>query len=391
MNIGPGGKQKPLSDTIIPLSNPPPKPGCLDTHRVPQSLVYPSSHPNKTFAGKLKGMRAVLEESVSVWDEYIERLQRQSVVGKSAEAMGQEDTLMNHDLAEAKVISDDDAPVTVTVQAKCTIIPSSHLTASNNSATPELSSHKNMQQTLQPNWTPSLTEDLVELSSEGDEAMGHKGKHLHWAHDPSFFTADAHSSACLIDDTEETSSTRNATPAAMDNFLSNIDVQDTLMTPVLRCEERSCDVSAFFGKPYVHKAKDGKTRSVQDCESCKKKGYPCQIVSDTPTCQCHIAFQHSNNYHQWCKTNNFESMLPQDIKECKTAVAISQVVSGTVNLMCDAWQASNANGYFATTDHWIEETSPGVWQLECAVLGFTQLNNSHNGQCLGQALFKIVD
>jgi hypothetical protein len=74
MNISPGGKQKPLRDTIIPLSNPPPKPGCLDTCGLPQSLVYPSSHPNEKLAGKLKGMRVVLEERVSVWDEYIERL-----------------------------------------------------------------------------------------------------------------------------------------------------------------------------------------------------------------------------------------------------------------------------------------------------------------------------
>ncbi|KAG0707298.1 hypothetical protein DFH29DRAFT_995100 [Suillus ampliporus] len=74
MNIGPGGKQKSLHDTIIPLSNPLPKPGRLDTRGVPQSLVYPSSHPNEKLAGKLKGMRAVLEERESVWDEYIERL-----------------------------------------------------------------------------------------------------------------------------------------------------------------------------------------------------------------------------------------------------------------------------------------------------------------------------
>ncbi|KAG2136105.1 uncharacterized protein EDB93DRAFT_1064088, partial [Suillus bovinus] len=27
-------------------------------------------------------------------------------------------------------------------------------------------------------------------------------------------------------------------------------------------------------------------------------------------------------YRQWCKTNNFELMLPQDVKECKTAAAV---------------------------------------------------------------------
>ncbi|KAG1730268.1 uncharacterized protein EDB91DRAFT_1252743 [Suillus paluster] len=98
------------------------------------------------------------------------------------------------------MISDDDTPVAITV------------------ATPEFSSHKNIQQTLQPiaitnsrnagkcnlvdaDWTPSLTEDLVELSSEGDKAMGHKGQHLCRAHDPSFMDY-ACSSASLMDDTD---------------------------------------------------------------------------------------------------------------------------------------------------------------------------------------------
>ncbi|KAG2039891.1 hypothetical protein BDR03DRAFT_1008574 [Suillus americanus] len=61
MNVGPRGKQKYLCDTIIPLSNPPPKPGRLDTCGVPQTLIYPSSHPNEKLTGKPKGMRAVLE------------------------------------------------------------------------------------------------------------------------------------------------------------------------------------------------------------------------------------------------------------------------------------------------------------------------------------------
>lgn len=66
-------------------------------------------------------------------------------------------------------------------------------------------------------------------------------------------------------------------------------------------------------------------------------------------------------------------------------------MSGAVNLTCDAWQASNVDRYFAATGHWIEESSPGTWELQCAIIGFTILNNSHNGQHLGQALYKIVD
>lgn len=69
----------------------------------------------------------------------------------------------------------------------------------------------------------------------------------------------------------------------------------------------------------------------------------------------------------------------------------SDIVKGEISLTCDAWQASNTDGYFAVSGHWVEEPSPGVWKVESALLGFTRLNNSHNGRRLGQALFKIVD
>jgi hypothetical protein len=69
----------------------------------------------------------------------------------------------------------------------------------------------------------------------------------------------------------------------------------------------------------------------------------------------------------------------------------SQYVAGEVSLTCDAWQASNTDGYFAVTGHWIEERSPGKWTLENALLGFTRMNTAHNGDRLGQALFKICD
>ena len=66
-------------------------------------------------------------------------------------------------------------------------------------------------------------------------------------------------------------------------------------------------------------------------------------------------------------------------------------VTGEVNLTCDAWQADNADGYFAVTGHWIEESVPTQWELKSDLLGFTRLNNAHNGERLGQALFKIAD
>jgi hypothetical protein len=65
-------------------------------------------------------------------------------------------------------------------------------------------------------------------------------------------------------------------------------------------------------------------------------------------------------------------------------------VTGEVNLTCDAWQASNTDGYFAVTGHWIEETMPTQWELKSGLLGFTQLSNAHNGERLGQALYKII-
>ena len=33
----------------------------------------------------------------------------------------------------------------------------------------------------------------------------------------------------------------------------------------------------------------------------------------------------------------------------------SPAVVGEISLTCDAWQASNTDGYFAVTGHWIEE------------------------------------
>ena len=64
-------------------------------------------------------------------------------------------------------------------------------------------------------------------------------------------------------------------------------------------------------------------------------------------------------------------------------------VKGKVSLTCNTWQASNVDGYFAVTGSWIEEVN-GQWELQTALLGFTQLNNAHNGVRLGQALFKVI-
>ncbi|KAJ8503453.1 hypothetical protein ONZ45_g10852 [Pleurotus djamor] len=70
---------------------------------------------------------------------------------------------------------------------------------------------------------------------------------------------------------------------------------------------------------------------------------------------------------------------------------MSGAVKGKVSATCDGWQASNVDAYFAVTAHWVEEHHPGVWALEMALIGFTQINNSHNGLRLGQVLYKIAE
>ena len=47
----------------------------------------------------------------------------------------------------------------------------------------------------------------------------------------------------------------------------------------------------------------------------------------------------------------------------------SKMVSGEISLTCNAWQASNTDGYFAVIGHWVEEQAPGKWKLEHALLG----------------------
>jgi hypothetical protein len=118
MNVNPEGKQKLLRETTIPTTNPPPKPGCRDTRGLLQEMVYSSTHPDFELCGKAKGMKAVLQEQESVWDELSTRCNGK-VVGKckccktlqakkdtegrvaAAEAMGQEDTLTDEEISQA--------------------------------------------------------------------------------------------------------------------------------------------------------------------------------------------------------------------------------------------------------------------------------------------------
>lgn len=63
---------------------------------------------------------------------------------------------------------------------------------------------------------------------------------------------------------------------------------------------------------------------------------------------------------------------------------------GLISLTCDAWQASNADAYFAVTGHWIEEMPDGTWKDHHALFGFMQLNSAHGGRALARALYKII-
>jgi hypothetical protein len=119
MNVNPGGKQRHLRTTVIPMNNPPPKPGCIDTRGQMQTMVYPEDHPDPKLQGKPKGMKAVLQERESVWDKLTTRCGAKTPVGKcgdcsksqakkdaerrvaEAEAMGQEDALADTDITQA--------------------------------------------------------------------------------------------------------------------------------------------------------------------------------------------------------------------------------------------------------------------------------------------------
>jgi hypothetical protein len=123
MNVNPGGKQTLLRDTTIPLTNPPPKTGKLDTCGLPQTMVYPSNHPDLALMGKVKGMLTVVKERTSVYDQLVAEVGgekkvfekcsqcRKSAAKKDAERhvalaemAGQEDSLDDMVLEEASEV-----------------------------------------------------------------------------------------------------------------------------------------------------------------------------------------------------------------------------------------------------------------------------------------------
>ena len=82
-------------------------------------MVYPDDHLDKKLRGQPKGMQVVLQERESVWDRLTDRCKGKVPVGKckdctksqvkkdaerrvaEAEAMGQEDTVAEEDIARS--------------------------------------------------------------------------------------------------------------------------------------------------------------------------------------------------------------------------------------------------------------------------------------------------
>ncbi|KAK0236864.1 hypothetical protein EDD85DRAFT_790596 [Armillaria nabsnona] len=57
----------------------------------------------------------------------------------------------------------------------------------------------------------------------------------------------------------------------------------------------------------------------------------------------------------------------------------------------DRLNAGNTDSYFSMTSHWIKKVKAGIWKLKHALLRFVQMNTTHKGKHLSQALFKISE
>ncbi|KAJ7305436.1 hypothetical protein DFH08DRAFT_825124 [Mycena albidolilacea] len=176
-----------------------------------------------------------------------------------------------------------------------------------------------------------------------------------------------------------------------DGMLADIDVQP-LVQPEIRSNP-SADVFHFSGKPFSKSGKDGGGGSEIGNNSASASK---DLVTDASTNRRHYAKFHKTEYHAWCEKNDFESKLEEDVKWLiATDQPIDTLTHPKFKEMMDiparATEASNTDGYYAITGHWMEETTPGVWALREALLGFTHMNNAHHGIRLGQTLFKIVE
>jgi hypothetical protein len=117
MNMGPGGKQRKLRNTVIPLNNPDPAPEEEDTRGQIQQMSFPDDHADPKLRGQPKGVRVVLQERKSVWNKFTSICNERGtkIVGRCAsctksqtrkdaerrialaEAMGQDDAVSAED------------------------------------------------------------------------------------------------------------------------------------------------------------------------------------------------------------------------------------------------------------------------------------------------------
>ncbi|KAJ7800454.1 hypothetical protein B0H14DRAFT_2616165 [Mycena olivaceomarginata] len=94
-------------------------------------------------------------------------------------------------------------------------------------------------------------------------------------------------------------------PSAVDasGMLVDVDVQEIEAPKAI--EGPTKDVNHFGGKPFLKKGKAGIDKLHRKAET----------VADPSTFRRHLQKYHKPEYQEWAKKNNFESRLPDDVKE----------------------------------------------------------------------------
>ncbi|KAG6851723.1 hypothetical protein C0991_006725, partial [Blastosporella zonata] len=115
-----------------------------------------------------------------------------------------------------------------------------------------------------------------------------------------------------LDDSEEPVSKRrraasSPTSVRSDANGSETEAADVVVTKLLK--DKGKDVNEFFEASVLVQ---GKPRRA--CKPCSKKGPKVDFTAEISTLRRHIQSVHYAAYHQWAKANNFNSMLPKDVK-----------------------------------------------------------------------------
>ncbi|KAJ7715226.1 hypothetical protein DFH07DRAFT_974235 [Mycena maculata] len=101
--------------------------------------------------------------------------------------------------------------------------------------------------------------------------------------------------------------TKQSDVVGEDGLLADINVQ-----PIVQLEiptDPSADMLHFSGRKFNKPGEDGGgDKSHRTCTICK------DFVADVSTNRRHYAKFHKPEYHTWCKTNDFESKLEEDVK-----------------------------------------------------------------------------